>query len=432
MALKGSYYNLFYDIKGKKYIVNTMNCAMAEIDDDFMRIVNNPNGAFIESDSKLMELSRAMQDNGFLVDERISEIDLLKFEHFKTQFSKDELSLTIAPTMACNFACPYCFENKDGSVMNDATATALVKFVDEHLQGVKKMRVVWFGGEPLLAKERIWSLSEQFIKITAAHDVEYSAYIVSNTYCVDADVIENMKLYKITGIQSTVDGLADFHNKRRFLKTKPFEDTFTVILKNVRQLVDHDINVNLRINVDKTNVDQVEPLINYLVDKGLGKVKISIGQVLPITSICDGIADTCLTTEEFSDWTNLYYKILQKNGFEVFDKYPFYPVPRCNYCGADSINSFYIVPNGDIFKCWDEIEDNPVGNVFKGVGSNIEDEYNLSKWICNDFLDDEECQKCKYLPICAGGCPHLRRKKGTRNCDKWKWGLEGTVANMVE
>ena len=432
LRFKNSYYNIFYNISGKDYVINTINCAMAEIDDNFKKICNNPNSADIESDDSLVELRNAMKDNGFIVNEDISELNLLIFEHFKTQYSREELSLTISPTMGCNFACPYCFENKDGSVMSDAVAEALLKFIKNSLNGTKKIHVVWFGGEPLLAQKRIWELSEKIIEIATNYNIEYSAYMISNTYLADNDVAKKMKQYKIEGIQTTIDGLADFHNKRRFLKTDINKDTFSTILKNVKTLVENGIKVNIRINVDKTNVNQAELLIDYLASHGFNDVKISIGQILPITDTCSNITDDCLSTEEFSEWTNKFYGILRKNGFEVYDKYPFYPVPRCNYCSSDHINSFYVLPNGNICKCWDEIDTDIVGNVFDGIGTTLETEYSLSKWMNSSFLEDEECMGCKYLPICMGGCPHLRKKNGIRSCEKWKWGLEGAVANIID
>ena len=48
---------------------------------------------------------------GIIVESDDELISQLQYQHCKTLFSTDTLNLTIAPTMACNFACSYCYEN---------------------------------------------------------------------------------------------------------------------------------------------------------------------------------------------------------------------------------------------------------------------------------------------------------------------------------
>lgn len=45
-----------------------------------------------------------------LINRDKNEVEMLKFQNHRTRFDDSNLTLTIAPTMECNFACPYCFE----------------------------------------------------------------------------------------------------------------------------------------------------------------------------------------------------------------------------------------------------------------------------------------------------------------------------------
>lgn len=65
------------------------------------------------------------------------------------------LNLVLAPTTACNFACPYCFESKKNpKTIDEETIDALAEFVKSH-QDANKVHIHWYGGEPLLAFDKM-------------------------------------------------------------------------------------------------------------------------------------------------------------------------------------------------------------------------------------------------------------------------------------
>lgn len=431
MNLKESYYNLYYHIEDNNYVLNTANCALAEINDDFTTIIKSPNNPIILKDGKYSELRNNMLSAGFLVNLDVDEKKILQLRHLAQVFSKDDFTLTISPTMRCNFGCPYCFEKKDNLMMSDATVNEVINFAKEYINRAKRFNVVWFGGEPLLATDIIWKLSESFFKIAEENNAEYSAFMISNSYLFDKEIVEKMVKYKINSVQVTIDGPKEIHNQRRFIRKNTSIDTYSRIVDNVKLLCRYDILPKIRINIDKTNVSHIEELIECLAKENLGNVKISIGHVLAITDECDAIANDCLSIVEFSEWSNKFYNILNKNGFKLFDNYPFYPIPKNNYCGANQINSFVIQPDGKIYKCWDDTFKGSVGTVQHGIAKNSIEQYNLSQWLLFDPFDDKECLNCKYLPICMGGCPHLKRVTGRHSCEKWKYGLKDIIKNMV-
>ncbi len=52
--------------------------------------------------------------------------------HLET-FSTSHLSLSLAPTSACNFRCPYCYEeSKPNVTMNDDMIDHLIRFINKH------------------------------------------------------------------------------------------------------------------------------------------------------------------------------------------------------------------------------------------------------------------------------------------------------------
>jgi uncharacterized protein len=71
-----------------------------------------------------------------------------RFQHF-------HLNLTIAPTTACNFSCPYCFEKGvDVKTMTEETMKKTVSFIiDRAAITNNRVKIEWYGGEPLLATD---------------------------------------------------------------------------------------------------------------------------------------------------------------------------------------------------------------------------------------------------------------------------------------
>lgn len=56
------------------------------------------------------DFEEALKMGGMLVDDDVDERRMLMLESLSARFANDYLGLTIAPTLACNFRCPYCYE----------------------------------------------------------------------------------------------------------------------------------------------------------------------------------------------------------------------------------------------------------------------------------------------------------------------------------
>jgi uncharacterized protein len=118
--------------------------------------------------------------------------------------------------------------------------------------------------------------------------------------------------------------------------------------------------------------------------------------------------------------------VLLKKGFNV-SSYPYYPGTKANYCCADSRTAFVIDPEGNLYKCW-----NDIGNLKRSVGNIKENEKEnknskipslLFEYLLWSPFDNQECIGCEILPLCMGGCPYNGLKNKKVDCEKWKYGL---------
>lgn len=426
-CMKTSNYNIIFEHRSKNLAFNSATCALAEVNDTFFRLLNEieQNNFCKENlNEEDLKIFKSMKKCGFIVDDCLDEIEFLKFKSYQGRFNTDNLRLTIAPTFACNFACPYCYENTKNEIMTESVIKAICEEVHAAAECKKRIYITWYGGEPLLAKNIIWHLSENFLKDCENFGAHYSARIVTNGYLIDAETVEKFKNYKITNAQITIDGPPDIHNNRRKLKNSS-KPTFEIILQNTRKLLEAGIRVDIRVNVDKTNEEHVEELLDILLSYQLEKAFLYIGHVEVSTEFCQSISGNCLSTKEYALKFVDFERLLLKKGFHS-DNYPLYPRAKSNNCGADSITSKVVAPDGSLYKCWHDMSfpDKSIGNIKdKSVlnGSNIMSQV---KYMLFDPLKKQKCVKCNILPICMGGCPTTSNETV---CQKWKYSLIETL-----
>lgn len=421
---KPSCYNIILHEQGKHIAFNSANCALAQVNEDFLDILENPNQPLSGEKSKLFE---NMIATGFLIDSSTDELDLLRLRYLNGCFDCDTLTVTILPTDACNFSCFYCFEHKLANTMSKVTQQKSVELIKNQLKGAQKLKICWFGGEPLLAEEIIWSMSEDLLKLANEKRCEYSAYMVTNGYMINDEIIENLKRYKINTLQITIDGDETEHNKRKYDKTG--NGTFRKIIDNIKKLALENFKVVCRVNIDRNNADSIKGLLLKLKEELADKrknVQISFGQILPIARLDEWDTSVCLSDEEYSLYVDKYIEYMINCGFSVPDIYPFYPTPNANFCAGVQKNAFVIRPTGVIDKCWD-CDTMHVGDVHEGIGQNKEYENNLAKWLTRNPFEDDECKKCRVLPICMGGCPYFAIVHKKKKCLKWKSDIENAI-----
>ena len=421
MALMPSRFNVL--LEDDQLAFNSSTCALVRFNHSFRKILQNPNATLSQQDSFLRE---QMISCGFLVPADLDELSTLRSRYLQSQTDRDTLALTIMPTDSCNFNCFYCFQEKKFGRMANDTANALVGFIDSKISGVKKLKVTWFGGEPLLATNLIRSLSESLCRLAKRNSCDYEAFIVTNGYLLNDSTIQLLSQCQIRTVQISLDGDKPTHDSRRFLPCGG--NSFDVILRNLKALLEKKFNVACRVNLDRANLHSVPNLLSTL-SQFLGSLKskltLSFGLILPIAHLDQWDANLCLSMEEFSACVFDFTACMTELGFNIPNQYPFYPTPKNTFCAAVRQNSFVIRPDGSIGKCFDC--EQSVGDVFRGISHDSTTQSNLSFWLDFSPFDDPECQNCPVLPICLGGCPFFKIFRRKKLCLKWKFDLVASL-----
>ena len=354
--MKLSRYNFLRQFDGTTIFFNAGTCALAIVDENFLRVVDDVKNNRYDEKNYDAQLIADMKASGCLVEDDVDELARLEFFRNLSKYDATSFGLTIAPTLDCNFRCKYCFETHPKGFMSAETQAALVKFVENRLDTAKNFSVTWYGGEPLLAKDIIYSLSEKFLEICAAKNVDYDAFIITNASLMDDADVENFKRYKISGAQITIDGPREIHDARR--KNVTGESTFDKLIDRANALLNNDLTAIVRINIDKDNLARVDELLATLREKisRYENLKIDFGQVTAFTDICRSIESNCYGNEQFADIMLPLYEKVEAAGFSM-NKMSAYPSPRTNYCCTDYVSSFVVDNTGALYKCWNVVGD---------------------------------------------------------------------------
>lgn len=386
--------------------------------------------AALQGKSEVCEETREkMIAGGFLSDHDESAVLRARFSPSSKTQSQHGLSLTIAPTVNCNFRCTYCFQEHPKRRMSDEDITAIKSHVDENLKPKTSLHVMWFGGEPLMAFDVIEELATSFQKTCEERGATFHQSMVSNASLLDeAKIAFFEKMGNLGYIQVTLDGLPDSHDARRC--EAGGRGTFQKILKNIDRAAGR-VPITLRINIDKMNAGELESLVDHLVDYGLrDRVNMYLGQLLPYTEACDEVSSKALSGEEFAKREVQFQFYLIQRGFKAIQ-----PLPRPrsgNLCVADHPSGAVLAPHGLAFKCWNETAmsaqqaSGQYGDgleMFPPTGLYAD---NRKRWDEYDLLEYKTCNTCHIQPLCMGGCPwEAQRTPGSEigSCSSLKYVL---------
>lgn len=369
--MKWSKYNiLFASEKGLYLLYNSYTNNFMEISkDEFLILDKCRQGDFSLLDEDYVKF---LSDEKILVDDDNHIYNLIKLQRTLARYDTSFLALTIAPTLNCNFKCVYCYEEnvQCQASMTEKTMSNVFDFV-KSFRNISGLRVTWYGGEPLLKFNVIEKLTDKFLNLFN----HYEASMITNGYCLNESVVLKLKNLHISKLQITIDGLREVHNKRRLHKVK--NDSFDKIISNLDYLFSQykDVYVAFRINIDKNNQFEYERIYNFLNDK-YGKYNIAIYPGYVTDEYSKVKKSSCMNCHEK---VSFLASCFRKDNRQV----SIYPKSEFGECGARHINSFVIGPEGELYKCWNDIgvKDKSFGFVdkYKGVRSKQSKIFNGSR-----------------------------------------------------
>lgn len=386
---------------------------------DFFRSARKTSDLFTEfSDFSKSELGATVslfQELGLLVEEG---------KRPKQNFEpSDRLTAWLHVTDACNMACPYCYLNKSGQTMDEATGFAAVDAVFRSALAEKFqiVKLKYAGGEATLNFPLVLKLHDYAAQLAEHHHLALEAVILSNGTALTAERIREIKKRNIR-VMISLDGLGVSHDVQR-----PFASgngSFLAVNNGIIRLIEADHKPHLSITITNRNLDGVGEAVKYALDHELtfslnfyrenecsaGFVDLRYGEGRMISGILNVFR---VIEENLPPWSILGAVLDRGQLVERRDK----------PCG---VGHDYLVINhrGGVAKCHMEIEktvaDVGAHNPLAIVRSDGEGAQNPS------VEEKEGCRECQWRYWCSGGCPVATFKATGRydvkspNCNIYK------------
>lgn len=323
-------------------------------------------------------------------------------------------TLSLVTTNTCNLACSYCFQSDTGMrdipqrfmTLSQAKESfaAIDRLVDS---GQVVSHIELFGGEPLLPSTR--KVVEYAVLEAERRGLVTRA--TSNGVFLDrfADLLGPTRIYDL---QVTLDGSARYHDERRIGRNR--QPTFDRILANIELAVDRNVDVDIRANIDRRNIDGLVELIEVLDSRELldaPNVEFTWVNVWP-----DEAAEDDINSGFFMTRVEIDAHLAQhRSSHPALAKVIAPPTPLTTYlskimadpqirfCGAGS-NNLFVSPESLVYSC-----DEHVGQPHRAVAT-IDDDAHITPLPLWDVWRDRRidklanCVDCSVALAHGGGC----------------------------
>jgi uncharacterized protein len=359
------------------------------------------------------------------------------------------------PTYDCNLRCGYCFQDHMRTdprhrhllrVMRPAVVDrifAALPQIEAH-HGLEpgpqwRRSIGFFGGEPLLERSR--KIVEYIIRKAQAEG-ETTFWAITNGTELEA-FRDLLNPRQISWLQITLDGPPHEHDRRRVRADGG--GSFEQIARNLTLALDQGTAVSVRMNVDRTNIDQLPALADEIIARGWDRYPAFHAYTAPIIAANDQtdvktIFGTWELDQALNDLRERHprMRLISRPDDRLSDqvrgifKSQDRPSLASTFCGAH--NGMYLFDSfGDIYACWERTGDPRIriGSVTEAGDLVLEEKLNRM-WRSRNVTTNPTCRKCRYSLYCGGGCAVLaeqhRGEFFTNFCDGFAARFRASVA----
>ncbi|WP_017934094.1 radical SAM protein [Nocardioides sp. Iso805N] len=303
-------------------------------------------------------------------------------------FSNDTLHLIVLPTEQCNFRCTYCYEDFEIGKMRPEIVGGVKRLLSRRLDGLRRLDISWFGGEPLMALDVIEEISRHVTE--NASGTRYWSDVTTNGSLLSLPTAARLASYGVSVYQVSLDGPAQIHDTTRVRRNGA--GTFAAIWSNLCAIRDSDLPVQvlLRIHLTSLNIAAMPDFLRRIRRTLLDDPRFSVR--LKAIERLGGPNDESLAVLPHAGRDELMASLE-----DVLGRDPHASGATEDVCYAAEANSFVVRANGDLGKCTVGLNDpaNRIGRVLPD-GTVQVDNARLAPWLRGWGMPDQDALACPY------------------------------------
>ncbi len=345
---------------------------------------------------------------GAIVAAELDEDARFRFIYRGALHDRRRLTAVVGLTFHCNLRCPYCFEEgAPGGRMSEEVLERVILAIQRKADedGSRELKVMLFGGEPLVEVDKGRTLLARLASWSARRGVGFAATMASNATLATPERVSLLAPH-LDSAMVAFDGPARIHDTLRIGPDRA--PSYNRVLAGIQVLLEHGVAVIIRVQAQTTG--DVTELLDDLRRHGLvGDPRIRFmltirQQFFPCTDSCDDQGCTLDPGSEAArEIQRAYPEVLPAQA-------PAAQILPCVGVG----NLWCIAPDGGLYNCIAEL-----GRAERAVGRITEDgrfhtDERLLPWLSRDPQSFPGCGSCSLLPLCGGGCPiNARNQHGS-------------------
>ncbi len=329
---------------------------------------------------------------------------------FLEQRDQEEVQVFFVPTYLCNFDCSYCYQAPyltSPERLTREVTDAFFRYLDQHMRS-RRHYITLFGGEPLLPGKAYHESIAYFLEQVKRRDLDLA--VVTNGYHI-SEYLDMFAEVSIREIQVTLDGTAEIHDRRR--RHKQAGKSFHRIVDAIDEVLAAGMPVNLRMVVDKENIDHLPDLARFAIDKGWTDSPLFKTQLGRNYELHHCHSSTTKLYSRISLFKDLHKLLGRHPEIMAFHRPAFsiarflndngrLPQPLFDACPACK-GEWAFDYRGNIYSCTAT-----VGKPGEELGTFYPDFFHhderIKAWKKRDVRAIEACRNCSLQLACGGGC----------------------------
>jgi len=314
-----------------------------------------------------------------------------------------QLAATFHLTHQCNLRCTYCYTGEKLNIpMSKAIADKGIDFVFKEARenGIEKLLIMFFGGEPLIEKELLLHIADRFLKEKGKMEVNFQ--MSTNGTLLTPALLDELLQRRIF-ISLSIDGSPEVTDRQRL--NAAGKGTSTQIEKAGQLLLNRNPATNVTCVITPESAPVVEESVDWIYKQGFRYITLTLDY--SGTWTVEDMEQLKTAYQKLAHWYEQKMKAQERVYLSSFDERiqshtmnPLKPSERC----LIGYKQFSIAPDGELYPCitfvtTEKIPEFMIGHVESGFNEDCRDYFSQAS-----EKEKPECAGCAIKERCSSWC----------------------------